>query len=84
MQNVDNCFFNQNPRNQGLPAIGEKGQGIFIRMMTRLRLNQTAMVRNFSGAVGFRLARAEPMVATTIAANIMVLCSIPKNRIDRS
>ena len=61
---------------------GEKVHGIEVKIMNNAMLNQMAIVLNFSLSVSFRFALAEPMVISTMAVNIMVLCSMPKKRIS--
>ncbi len=68
----------------GLPARGENGQGMETRITMNARLNQTAIVLNFSLSAFLRLATAEPMVINTTDVNIITPCSMPKNRISLS
>lgn len=68
----------------GLLISGENDQGIDDRMISKAIVNQMANVLNFSLSIFFRLAFDDPMVSTVMAITIMVMCSIPKNRICRS
>lgn len=69
---------NQNFPELGLPVNGEKDHGIEIKIITRTIENQIAMVLNCAWLVNLRFTLAEPMVRTTMAVTMVVLCSMPK------
>jgi hypothetical protein len=61
----------------GLPDNGENGQGIAIKMMIMEMENQTSIVLNFSLSVDLRFDNADPIVNTTIAVSINIMCIKP-------
>jgi hypothetical protein len=61
----------------GLLDSGENDQGTAIKMITKTMENQISIVLNFSLSVGFRFANAEPIVNTTMAVIINVMCTNP-------
>ena len=64
--------------------MGEKGQGMEIRMMSKPIVQKMAIALNFCLLSGLRLAIPDPIEIRATAINIIRLCSIPKNRTDLS
>ena len=59
-------------------AKGENGHGMAINIIKSAIEYQMSMVLNFSEAVFFLFALAEPMVIITIAVSIMIKWNNPK------